>query len=96
MSECPSQSCHDNVTRLNFFMKIVGSAIGIIVLLSVTFGTMAIKAESKQNEKINQNDKSVAVIVKSLESINEKLDKMPTREDIHKAITTRLRHNRNE
>jgi len=95
-SKCPSQSCHDNVTRLNFFMKIVGCSIGIIVLLAVTFSTMAINAETKQNDQINKTDKEVTKNTMHYEYILKSLGKMEATQDkIWKALKNHAKNNKN-
>lgn len=93
MSSCPDQKCHDTVTKLALFMKIVGG--GVIILSGIVWGITqyAMSAEKKQNEKISE----IPVIQKDIEhikgnikeiktAINNMQNKTITKDDIDRLI----------
>jgi len=90
---CPDRECHDTVTKLALFMKIVGA--GVIVLSGIVWGITqyAMSAEKKQNDKISEIpviQKDIEHIKASVKEIKETINKMKeqtiTKDDIDRLI----------
>jgi len=67
MSEkCQVQECRDNVTRLNFFMKIVGGTIMILSTIFFSITIYALAADKQDKEKVYQIEQKQAVVMDNL------------------------------
>lgn len=63
---CPDKDCHDQVTRLSTFMKIVGSSVAVLLTAIITISLYAMAAEKVQNDKISE----VKVVKESIKRID--------------------------
>jgi len=71
---CLDSDCHDNVTRLNLFMKIMGASVSLLLGSIVVVVLYGMAAEKVQNDKIGQ----IPVIQKDIENIKKDVSKIET------------------
>ena len=77
---CPDAECHDKVIQLNFFMKIVGLSIAILVSILLTVGLVCFAGSKEKTARVTDNEKKIAIIQTDLKHI------VKTQDEIKKAV----------